>query len=193
MSLSNDAYSEMHIKGGLLRSRFLFIALHHGTEAWQKILERLSEEEQQALAEIDIEAWYPLSVLDDIDRAIAEDLDGKPVDIFTQLGEFSATSSLAGPWSSLVNPDIHSFLNQSALIHRAYQDFGSASYDELSEVSGILKINYDIAPPQSFCLSGTAYFRRAIEYCGARSASVTHTRCCGRGDTVCEFYCTWQA
>jgi hypothetical protein len=83
-------------------------------------------------------------------------------------------------------------LNQSALIHRSYQDFGAAVYEVLSETSGLLTINYDTPPPLSYCTSGTAYFRHAIELCGARSARITHTRCCSRGDAVCEFYITWQ-
>jgi hypothetical protein len=112
--------------------------------------------------------------------------------MFAELGEFSATTSLSGPFASLINPDIHSFLGQSALIHHSYQDFGSAKYDVLSDTSGLLTIRYDEAPPLSFCASGAAYFRRAIEICGARAAQVTHARCCGRGDAVCEFYIAWQ-
>ena len=112
--------------------------------------------------------------------------------MFDRLGEFSATSALSGPYSSLIDPDVHSFLTQSALIHHAYQDFGTASYDRLSETSGLLTIQYDQAPPPSFCESGCSYFRHAVELCGARSARVTHTRCRARGDDACEFYFTWQ-
>lgn len=190
---SSQAYPEMHVKGGLLRARFLFVALNHGTELWTQILSRLSEEDRLLLAEITIDNWYPLSLLDQIDRAIAEEIGGSEEEVFAALGEFSATTSLSGPYSSLLNPDIQSFLNQSALIHHAYQDFGEARYEELSETSGLLTIKYNPAPPVSFCTSGAAYFRRAIELCGAQSAKVTHTRCSSRGDSVCEFYITWEA
>lgn len=183
----------MHVKGGLLRARFLFVALNHSTDAWTRILSRLSEEDRQRLAEITIDNWYSLGLLDQIDRAIAEEIGGGEAQVFDALGEFSATTSLSGPYSSLLNPDIQSFLNQSALIHNAYQDFGAARYEELSETSGLLTIKYDPAPPVSFCTSGAAYFRRAIELCGAQSAKVTHTRCSSRGDSVCEFYITWQS
>jgi uncharacterized protein (TIGR02265 family) len=192
MASPQQTYSGMQIKGGLLRARFLFVALNQGPDVWPRIVARLPEEDRPAVAEIDVDSWYPLALLDEIDRAIAEELGGEAEEVFNNLGEFSAQTSLSGPYSSLLNPDIQSFLTQSALIHRAYQDFGSARYEPLSETSGMLIIKYDTAPPQSFCISGTSYFRHAVEMCGARSARVTHTRCRSRGDAVCEFYFIWQ-
>ncbi|HEX8184318.1 MAG TPA: hypothetical protein VF747_06195 [Blastocatellia bacterium] len=193
MHSPQQAYSGMRIKGGLLRARFLFIILNHGPDVWARILESLPQEDRAAIQEINVDDWYSLRALDDLDRAIVNALGSEsPEAVFDQLGEFSATTSLSGPYSSLLNPDIHSFLQQSALIHRTYQDFGSASYSPRSDTSGVLTINYETAPPASFCISGTAYFRHAIEMCGARSARITHTRCRSRGDAVCEFYFTWQ-
>jgi hypothetical protein len=193
MQSPQSLYSGMHVKGGLLRARFLFIVMNQGLETWSRLLATLNEEDQERLKEIGIDDWYPLRLLDTIDRAIAAELGGSLETIYEELGAFSATSSLSGPYSSLLNPDIHSFLRQSALIHRAYQDFGAPSYEPLSETSGLLKIDYSQAPPASFCASGTAYFRHAIELCGAHAAHITHTRCTTRGDRMCEFYITWQA
>jgi uncharacterized protein (TIGR02265 family) len=194
MSSPQPSYSGMHVKGGLIRARFLFVVLNHGTETWTRVLAALSDEDRESLKEIIVENWYPLQTLDLIDRSIAEQLgDGdNEEEVFDRLGEFSATSALSGPYSSLVNPDVHSFLKQSSLIHHAFQDFGAASYGALSETSGLLTIQYDTAPPPSFCASGSSYFRHAVELCGARSARVTHTRCRARGDDACEFYFTWQ-
>ena len=193
-SSPQPSYSGMHVKGGLLRTRFLFVVLNHGADTWARVLASLPESERESLKDIGVDNWYPLGTLDLVDRAIAEQLgDGdKEEEIFDRLGEFSATSSLSGPYSSLINPDVHSFLTQSAMIHHAYQDFGKASYSSLSDTSGLLTIQYDKAPPATFCVSGSSYFRHAVELCGARSARVTHTRCCARGDDACEFYFTWQ-
>jgi hypothetical protein len=193
MQSPQPGFVNMHVKGGLLRARFLFVVLNHGPDVWNRIIGGLSADEQGSLKEILVDEWYALHILDHVDRAIARELGGNPEEVFDQLGEFSATSALSGPYSSLLNPDIHSFLSQSALIHHGYQDFGSASYSALSETSGLLTIKYDQAPPVSFCISGTSYFRHAVEMCGARSARITHTRCRARGDEVCEFYITWQS
>jgi len=185
-------YAGMRVKGGLIRARFLFVVMNHGMDRWNEILADLDEEDRAHLSEIVIDDWYELSTLDRLDRSIAGKLGGDEQEIFDKLGEFSATSSLSGPYASLLNPDIHSFLKQSSLIHHAYQDFGEASYERLSDTSGLLTIKYNPAPPVSFCISGSAYFRHAIELCGARSAKITHNRCCSRGDEACEFYITWQ-
>jgi uncharacterized protein (TIGR02265 family) len=193
MQSPQSLYSDMHVKGGLLRARFLFVVMNHGLEAWARVLATLNEEDRELLKEIVIDDWYALGLLDAVDRAIAAELGGAPDAVYEALGAFSAISSLSGPYSSLLNPDVHSFLRQSALIHHAYQDFGAASYEPLSETSGLLKIDYAQAPPPSFCTSGTAYFRHALELCGAHAAQITHTRCTARGDAACEFYITWQA
>ena len=192
MQSSQKTHPDMRVKGGLPRARFLFVALNHGADTWARALARLAEEDRLSLAEIDIEQWYSLDLLDRLDRAIVEELGRSEEEVFDALGEFSATTSLSGPFASLLNTDIHSFLTQSALIHRSYQNFGTPKYDALSDTSGLLTIQYETAPPASFCISGAAYFRRAIELCGARSAKVTHARCSARGDAVCEFYITWQ-
>ncbi|HEU4389768.1 MAG TPA: hypothetical protein VFV34_18325, partial [Blastocatellia bacterium] len=110
MSSSPIAYQNMRIKGGLIRSRFLFVALNHGQDAWGKILERLPERDRATIAEITVDEWYPLETLDRIDQAIAAELGADSDEIWAQLGEFSATTSLSGPYSSLLNPDIHGFL-----------------------------------------------------------------------------------
>ena len=193
MQSPQSLYTDMHVKGGLLRARFLFVVMNHGLDAWARVLATLEDADRESLKEIGIADWYPLRLLDAADRAIAAELGGSADAVYEELGAFSATSSLSGPYSSLLNPDVHSFLGQSALIHHAYQDFGAASYEPLSETSGLLKINYNQPPPTSFCTSGSAYFRHAIELCGAHSARITHTRCTTRGDAACEFYITWQA
>src|SRR5882724_1815172 len=112
-------YPGMHIKGGLLRARFLFVMMNHGLETWSRVLATLADEDGNALKEISIDDWYPLRLLDVVDRVIAAELGGAPEAIYEDLGAFSATSSLSGPYSSLLNPDIHSFLRQSSLIHHA--------------------------------------------------------------------------
>ena len=61
----------MQIKGGLLRARFLYVALNHGPEVWERVQARLSESDRQSLADIDIDDWYDLALLDRLDQAIA--------------------------------------------------------------------------------------------------------------------------
>ena len=113
MSSPQPSYSGMHVKGGLLRARFLFVVLNHGADTWARVLSALPDEERESLKDIVVDNWYPLGTLDLVDRAIAEHLgDGdKEDEVFDRLGEFSATSSLSGPYSSLINPDVHSFLD----------------------------------------------------------------------------------
>lgn len=185
-------YTTMHIKGGLLRARFLYIVLHHGQQMWSRIVAQLPEIDRAALSPIEIDNWYSLAILDHVDYAVANEIGGNQDEIFTALGEFSATSSLSGPFSSLLNPNIHAFLQQTAHLHRSYQDFGTATYDRLSNNSGLLKITYEMEPPISYTISGTAYFRKAIEMCGAEHARVTYTRYPSGNNTVFEFYATWQ-
>lgn len=182
----------MHIKGGLIRARFLFIVLNHGATRWSAIVARLADEDRQTLADLDIDNWYSLALLDRVDNAIADELGSDREEMFTKLGEFSATSSLSGPFSSLLNSDIHAFLTQTAHLHRSYQDFGDASYSALSDKSGLLKIAYLATPPESYSVSGTAYFRKAIELCGATNVRISRTSYGADDKVIFEFYASWQ-
>ena len=192
MHSPQEAHSGMHVKGGLVRARFLFMVLRHGADAWSAVLARLADDDRRVFADLGIESYYPLALLDRVDNAIADELGGNREEVFTQLGEFSATSSLSGPFSSLLNPDIHAFLTQTAVIHRSYQDFGDATYTALSEKSGLLKITYEAAPPASYTISGTAYFRKAIELCGAQNVSISRTDYRADDKVTFEFYAAWQ-
>src|ERR1044072_7024466 len=129
MQSRQSLYSDIHVTGALLRARFLFVVMNHGLDAWTRVLAALSEDDRAALKEVVVDNWYQLALLDAVDRRIAAELGRSPDAVYEELGAFSATSSLSGPYSSLLNPDVHSFLRQSALIHHAYQDCGAASYE----------------------------------------------------------------
>src|SRR5438046_2208472 len=101
MSSPRPGYSGMHVKGGLLRGRFLFVVMNHGAATWGRVLAGLPDAERESLREIVLDNWYPLNTLDLLDRAIAEQLSEgeREEDVFDRLGEFSATSALSGPFS----------------------------------------------------------------------------------------------
>src|SRR5437764_6261201 len=50
------------------RARFLFVVMNQGFETWTRVLATLSEEEREALTEIGIDDWYPLSDASTRDR-----------------------------------------------------------------------------------------------------------------------------
>src|SRR2546426_570499 len=91
-SSPQPSYSGMHVKGGLLRARFLFVVLNHGVDTWARVLSNLPDEERASLKDIVVDNWYPLATLDLVDRAIAEQLGegGNENEVFDRLGEFSA-------------------------------------------------------------------------------------------------------
>ena len=73
-SSPQPSYSGMHVKGGLLRARFLFVVLNHGADTWARVLSTLPDDERESLKDIVVDNWYPLGTLDLVDRAIAEQL-----------------------------------------------------------------------------------------------------------------------
>jgi hypothetical protein len=50
------------------------------------------------------------------------------------------------------------------------------------------------APPATpgDCLTVVAWHERAIELSGGRNARVVETKCRSRGDSVCEYRCSWE-
>ena len=75
----------MHVKGGLIRARFLFIVMNHGAATWNDILAELPQEDRAALSALIIDNWYSLAALDRLDQAIAVRLGGDPDEIFAKL------------------------------------------------------------------------------------------------------------
>jgi hypothetical protein len=188
-----EAYRNFHVQGSLLKSRLLYIHVNHGAGAIKRVLNTLAEPVRDQLSKpIYIGEWYPLSVLVMLDRAIAEVLEGGNTKIYEDLGVFSADVNLSGAYEPLVHQDVHAFLQLTAVLHKAYQDFGEAQYIRLGDMAALLQFRYPQPPPESYCKSAIGYLRRAVELSSGHKVTVRKTACHRKGDPFCEFRIEWH-
>lgn len=190
---SIDQYQSYHVQGSLLKSRIMYIHFTHGAMAIKQVVERLPAEAKEVLTKsIFIGEWYPITILLHLDRAIMDVFSPGNDKIYEDLGAFSAGINLSGAYEPLVRKDIHEFLQHTAMLHRAYQDFGEAQYIMISEDAALLQVLYPQPPPENYCKSGIGYFRRALELCGGNNVSVRMTGCQRNQDAFCEYRLEWN-
>ncbi|MEW6738109.1 MAG: hypothetical protein AB1489_42940, partial [Acidobacteriota bacterium] len=156
-----DEYSNYHVQGSLIKSRLLYIHVNHGAAAIKSVINVLPAEVQQQLSAIFIGEWYPLSLLVLLDHTITKVLVAGDERAYQELGAFSADLNLTGAYEPLIRKNVHEFLQLTAVLHRAYQDFGEAQYLRLGETAALLQFRYPQPPPEFYCKSGLGYLRRA--------------------------------
>src|SRR5688572_28810306 len=185
--LVSDEYRNFHVQGSLIRSRILYVHVNHGAGPLKTVMAVLPENVREQLKTIFIGEWYPLSVLVMLDWAIAKELAGGNARVYEELGVFSADVNLSGAYEPLVHQDIHAFLQLTAVLHKAYQDFGEAQYLRLGDTGALLQFRYPQSPPESYCKSAIGYLRHAVALCGGRQVTVRKTACARKGEPFCEF------
>jgi hypothetical protein len=136
--------------------------------------------------------WVPLRCLIAIDTAIASVAGGRPAEVYRALGRHSAVVNLQGVYKAFIKEEPHRFFEQQALLHRRFQNFGTASYERSGPQSGRLRIEGYENPAPVFCASGRGYFEGALEMMkvpGPIQCSEVLCQC--SGDPQCLFHLGW--
>ncbi len=185
------------VQGSLIKSRMLYLQMKHGIPALKRVLASLPEEDRAVLTKtVFVGEWYRLSLLTRLDAAIFRELGAVNPRLAEELGAFSAEVNLGGMYESLMQRDVESFLERTAVVSPTFQSFGSAHYEagksqgDFREAS--ISLRYDTAPPVKYCQSGIGYFKRAVELCGGRNVLVAITACRREGASECRFRIRWQ-
>jgi hypothetical protein len=136
--------------------------------------------------------WVPLQILIDVDRAVAAVAGGRAEEVYRALGRHSAVSNLQGVYKAFAREEPHRFFEQQALLHRRFQNFGSAFYERAGLQSGRLRIEGYANPSHVFCASGKGYFEGVLEMMKVPGPIVcTEVLCQCSGDPSCLFDLSW--
>jgi hypothetical protein len=136
--------------------------------------------------------WVPLKTLLEVDRGIATVAGGRPEETFRALGHHSAVTNLQGVYKAFAREEPHRFFEQQALLHRRFQNFGTAHYERAGLQSGRLRIEGYANPAPAFCASGKGYFEGVLEMMKVPGPIVcTEVLCQCAGDPSCLFDLSW--
>ncbi len=136
--------------------------------------------------------WVPLDALIQFDSALAAVVGGKSDDVYRALGHHSATTNLQGVYKAFAAEEPHRFFEQQVLLHRRFQNFGTAHYERAGLQSGRLRIEGYANPSVVFCASGRGYFEGVLEMMKVPGPVLcTEVLCQCLGDPSCMFDLSW--
>ncbi len=132
--------------------------------------------------------WIPLEGLLNIDVAIASVAGGAAEEVYRALGHHSATMNLRGVYKAFAVEEPHKLFEQQALLHRRFQNLGTAHYERAGMQSGRMRIEGYANPAPVFCASGRGYFEGALEMMKVPGPiQCTEVLCQCSGDPSCLF------
>ena len=136
--------------------------------------------------------WMPFTQLIEIDKAIAAFVGGNEERAYREMGRHSAAINLRGVYKSFVRDEPHRFFQQYALLHRRFQDFGTARYEITGIQSGRLIVEEFTEYSPVFCVSGLGYYLGAVEMMGPGApVEGEESLCQCSGDPACLFDICW--
>lgn len=188
------------IKGALLRARLDWLRAREGDEALARVLGRVPESERAVLAESLVPSlWYPTSLLEALDSALAAELaagadDEEIEELFEEAGEHVARQharSIYRLFFRETEPD--RVLRVAACVFSTYysglaaepQDGDGADGGETPPRGGRLKVDGG-GPSRARCRSTLGYFRGVLSACTEQRVVARETACRAWGDAECE-------
>lgn len=186
---------EARVGGNVIYARRAFVVERGGEQLWKRVLARLSPADAAALAKVIlVTSAYPLALNARLDQAIAAELSPDDPDrVFLEMGRASADANLKSTQKAFVHEgDPHHLLEASGMIYAYYYSVGRRTYRRTGPSSGVI-VTFEAAPTTpADCLTVVAWHQRAIELSGGSDVTVVETKCRHRGDTVCEYTCSWS-
>lgn len=184
------------VKGTLLIARVKFV-LSHGDALAERILGRLSEEDQAALrTSLLPSGWYPAGLLQRLERTAAAILaGGDRRELCLEMGRFTATTNLgpAGTQRPFVREtDPHFLLENVPRIHGSQHSRGHRVYEKTGPTSAVIRHFDAEAADADECLTTAGWLERAVTVCGGKDAVAEERQCRGRGAPCCEFRIAWR-
>lgn len=184
----------MQIKGIILHARVEFVKEHFGEDAWNRVLDSMSDEDRQILGDMIVTAkWYPFEVGERLDRAIVDDLGGGDEGIFEDIGGKSAQRSLLKVHKSFLKPgDPQAFMNKADMIYKFYYDTGHREYKETGPNSGVISTYEAETFSAADCLTVVGWYKEGLKMCGAKNIQAVEEECRAKGGTCCRYRFTWE-
>jgi hypothetical protein len=188
----NEVLTGGRVKGGIVKSHLQWVRDYQGEEAVLQLLRALPDD---AGAEVDsalASTWCNFETVMLLDRAIEERFGGGRSLFLRELGRYSAHLNLSSTYRLYKSSDLHEFFRRSALLHRQFQDFGTARYKQLADkVGAMIHSDYACFSPV-YCQSAIGYYEQAIVLHGAKPQLVIETSCQCAGDASCTFELDWE-
>jgi uncharacterized protein (TIGR02265 family) len=181
------------VKGSILRARLAMAKDLGGALGLEKVLARMSAEDQAALHNVLATSWYAFDLGQRLDQAIVEVVGGGRPSFFEKLGEASADKNLSTVHKGfLVVGNPHAFLARAPSIYSFYYDQGQREYTHVGPNEATLTTRDAETFSAADCATVVGWHRRALEMCGAQNPKVVEEECRAKGGAVCRYRLRWS-
>ncbi len=115
--------SDYKVKGSSIRSKFDFVRERYGAAAERELRESFGR--RPGLLPVLDSAWYPFSVYDELNRAIADRFYGGDLAKLEEVGAYSAGKVLTTVYKAFASgKDYAGFLQRAAILHERFYNRG---------------------------------------------------------------------
>lgn len=182
------------VKGSMIRAHLDWVRDHAAREETIELFEALPGDVRQRVSTVLPSSWYDFATLIAVDRTIAARFGSGPDDLafLEELGAYSARTNLAGVCRFFRRDGVHDFFRSSAVLHRTFQDFGTAEYVELAPNAGVMHHREYTAWSPLYCASAAGFYRQCVTLHGGKDVEVAETECQCAGAASCTFVIGWR-
>ncbi len=180
------------VKGSMIRAHLDWVRDHAAREETIELFESLPPGVRQQVSTVLAASWYDFATLIAVDRTILTFFGHDDVRFLEQLGAYSARVNLAGVYRIFRRDDLHDFFRRAAVLHRQFQDFGTAEYVELAPSAGVMHHRDYASYSPLYCASAIGFYRECVTLHGGKDVEVMETECQCAGAAACTFAMAWR-
>lgn len=181
-----------HVKGAMVRAHLQFVRDRHGEPAVERTIAALPPHAAEEIHSLLASSWCAFETLIALDRAIARVNGDDERRLMRDLGRHSAKINLTTVYRAFRRDDIHDFFRRGSSLHRQFQDFGTAEYEQIAETQARIRIRDAACFSPAYCGSEAGYLEEVIAIHGGTAANVFESTCQCTGDALCTFELRWH-
>ncbi|MDD9967990.1 MAG: hypothetical protein OXR73_17270 [Myxococcales bacterium] len=180
-------------KGTIYLSTALFTEQRFGSEATNRVIAALPEEDQQVLRDVTAIGWYPTAPIMAFHRKLDELYGSGDLALCVEVGKFSAEWTLNAVLKMFLRFRTPNWLmERSSSLWVRFHDSGRWEILEDPNVPLLARLHDFKVRDEAFCARFQGWLHGAIELTGGKEAHVTHPRCACKGGRFCEFNGRWK-
>jgi hypothetical protein len=178
------------VNGVMFAARKEFLSQCFGEKAFYRLIADLPPEVRPSALRPVADTWVPFAHIIELDRAIWREYRTKYDYILELIGAASAAVAMR-IYHELDDERLRVYINQTAVFHRHYQNFGQATLTGTNE-GVIFQHHQHFCFSRIYCATGIGFFLETIMRHGGKDVDVTHPQCMSAGDGYCEYVMQWR-
>lgn len=188
--LTSDAAAPCLVNALMFAARKEFLLQYFDERSYYRIVTDLPAETRPLALHPVADTWVPFGHIVEFDRAIWREFSSTYSYILELIGAASAAVAMR-IYHELDDERLRVYLNQTAVFHRHYQNFGQATVTGTAD-GVIFQHHQHACYSRVYCATGVGFFLETILRHGGKDPEVTHAQCQALGDDYCEYLLQWR-